>query len=178
PSGHFGETCLEFRLNSRMSHCAMRKCSRIIQQECGKFGGLLPRRFAGILGMTSSTLACAPPPCRRSTRCWRREVLSVSFMGDPSNADARVQSVRLRLFIGWLFSTKDPRNSAHDPSKRQIVLIIGNENLSDAVTTVVPALEQREVLHALQHGGRLFALGLAESTFDSRLHRLRLGVLR
>jgi len=30
PSGHFGDTCFGLRLNSRMSHCAMRMCSSSI----------------------------------------------------------------------------------------------------------------------------------------------------
>src|SRR2546423_11893454 len=57
PSGHFGDTCFLLRLNSRMSHCAMRMCSRIIHEECGKLAGLAPRRFGGRPLTTSSNLA-------------------------------------------------------------------------------------------------------------------------
>src|ERR1700716_2051579 len=47
PSGHAGETCLELRLNSRMSHCARRMCSSSIHAVCGKFATFTPANCTG-----------------------------------------------------------------------------------------------------------------------------------
>src|ERR1700733_2219914 len=46
-SGHFGETCFGLRLNSRMSDCAIRRCSRSIQSECGRPAGLRANTAGG-----------------------------------------------------------------------------------------------------------------------------------
>ncbi len=74
PLGQFGETCSALRLNSRMSHCAMRRCSSSIQGVCGNLAGFAPRSFhAGRPFTTSSNLAWAWPPARRSRRCLRRD---------------------------------------------------------------------------------------------------------
>src|SRR5579863_9295958 len=62
PSGHFGDTCLALRLNSRMSHCARRRCSRSIHGECRKLAGFFPRRDGARSLIASLNLAWAPPP--------------------------------------------------------------------------------------------------------------------
>src|SRR5579863_6882685 len=72
-SGHL--RCLYFGLvlKSRMSCWAMRRCSRSIQGEWGKFAGFAPRSLGGRFFITLSKVAWAWPPVRSSRRCWRRE---------------------------------------------------------------------------------------------------------
>src|SRR5438045_6555410 len=82
-SGHFGETYFLLRLNSRMSHCAIRMCSRIIHEECGKFSGLRPQSSSGRFLMTSSNLACAPPPGNQVSKILA-QMLLVIFRQEPS----------------------------------------------------------------------------------------------
>src|SRR5579871_5708114 len=65
PSGHSGETCLELRLNSRMSHCAMRMCSSRRQAVCGCPSGFLPRSRSGKSFTTASNFTCAFPPLQQ-----------------------------------------------------------------------------------------------------------------
>ena len=43
PPGHSGDTCAGSRLNSRISHCAMRKCSSCCQTDVSAPGGIRPR---------------------------------------------------------------------------------------------------------------------------------------
>src|SRR5215831_16597280 len=101
PSGHFGDWCLASRLNSRMSAWAMRICSRSIQTEWGKPLGLAPRSLAGRSWITSSNLACAPPPAIRYARfclrswsfgpgMWPPGWAAPSLDGSHARKDARV----------------------------------------------------------------------------------------
>src|SRR5579864_9469429 len=65
PAGHAGETYFGFRLNARMSRCAMRICSRISQALYGVPGYLAPRSEAGNRDTPAAKLTCAPPPFSR-----------------------------------------------------------------------------------------------------------------
>src|SRR5205823_1909320 len=71
PPGHSGETCLALRLNSRMSHCAIRICSRSCHAVWGAPFGLTPRSLAGKSLNTLSKATCALPLFNKATTCSR-----------------------------------------------------------------------------------------------------------
>jgi hypothetical protein len=64
----------------------MRICSRSIQTECGKPLGLAPRSLAGRSLITSSNLACAPPPAMRYPRFCLRSWSFWSGMWPPGRS--------------------------------------------------------------------------------------------
>src|SRR5437899_8870106 len=71
PPGHSGDACLALRLNSRMSHCAMRICSRSCHAVWGAPSGLTPRSLAGKSLNTLSKATCALPLFNKATTCSR-----------------------------------------------------------------------------------------------------------
>ena len=95
--------CLGSRENSRMSHCAMRRCSSTSHGECSAPLGRLPRRAGGRLRTAASKSAWAWPPVSRLTRCWRRDasrsaVLAFfgmkTFLRARSSSDCPMQQIR------------------------------------------------------------------------------------
>src|SRR3954467_390754 len=71
PSGKSGDTCEAFRLNSRMSHCAIRECSSNCHPVCGKPCTYVPRLLSGKRSIASMNCTCAPPPLSNVESCSR-----------------------------------------------------------------------------------------------------------
>src|SRR6476646_10262651 len=87
-SGHFGDLCLAERLNSRMSHWAMRMCSSNCHGVCGPPSGLRPRRSLGKSLSTSRRSTCASALVSKlETRCRTGSVFFMAILDDGEIAE-------------------------------------------------------------------------------------------
>src|SRR5579872_5062885 len=152
-------------LNSRMSSCASRRCSSNIHAEWGRPSGFTPRSFSGMSFTTSSNLACAPPPLSRYMRCSRSCVseffpaglvllvfIGLSFIDWPFFFHLKLNDPQpdFRLIEQIVFrfhAAKHAPNAAHNAAHGKDSLIVAEKNFTGAPAAVVPALEERKMLH-------------------------------
>src|SRR6266851_3826926 len=69
-----------------------------------------------------------------------------------------------------LFAVIHPPDSADDAAQRPHTFFVGEENLSDAARAVVPALENREMLHSFEGRFNFWDQEAVNGFFDPRLH--------
>src|SRR5579872_202714 len=149
PSGHFGETCFGLRLNSRMSHCAMRMCSSSIQSECGNPPGFRPISSAGTPATILRTwhghcrheagqphAGEAPCPCDLLFSYFVAPFNGCRFNCGSGSID-NIRGLRLRFL-----SAINSRDASHQAAHGQFAFVIGEEHFADAAAPIIPTLQQ------------------------------------
>ncbi len=74
------------------------------------------------------------------------------------------------------FPFVNPSDSPYQAPHRQLSPGVGEENFARPGAAIAPALQDREMLHALDRTGGLGLWKCCQRGLDAGLHRLRLGV--
>ena len=77
----------------------------------------------------------------------------------------------------WAFASEHAADAAHDASHGEYSFVIGKKYFSDAVAAIIPALEEREVLHGFECGPCFRWRARIENRLYSRFHGMRFCVL-
>src|ERR1035438_6522510 len=72
----------------------------------------------------------------------------------------------------WPLSSEYPPNAAHDAAHREDAFVIRKKYFANAVATIVPAFEQREVFHGFEREPAFRRRERIENRLHPRFHRL------
>src|SRR6266566_328177 len=76
----------------------------------------------------------------------------------------------------WLLATVDSRDATDDSAQRERTFIVCEEKFADAAAAVVPALQDRQMLHQFQRSFCICRRKSGERFLYSRFHGLGFGM--